>query len=368
MKESKHTHYTGIVQIIILFSLLSSCINKGSKNNNPVKLPETSNVKPVEVDRDTVMQLRYTSMVRAIFEDSKGNFWFGSEEGVCRYDGKFFTYFTEKDGLSNNQIRTIQEDTHGNIWFGTGNGISSYNGKEFIIHSDKNLENSVNPQENKWKKTLGDVWVSNGEDRTGGIYRFNGQNLSYLTFPVLDSNHDSFSITGPVTGISQSKGNKVWISSYGGVLGYDGKSFIFINERSFDYHVRSIFEDSKGNLWIGNNGIGVLYYDGTKTINFTEKMGLNDKNGQTGGTISPKGTLNHVFSIGEDRNGNIWFGDRDSGAWSYNGKSLTNYTTENGLTSMFVRAIYTDKNGDLWLGMDNGAVCKFNGKSFDRIH
>lgn len=366
MKKPKIIHYIGIVQGIILILLFSSCGNQDAKHKNPVKLSDTSSIKPVEKKIDTSTQLRYTSMIRAIFEDSKGDFWFGSEEGVCRYNGKYFTYFTTKDGLSDNQIRTIQEDVHGNIWFGTGNGISSYDGKEFSIHNSANLAMVVDVSENKWQKAPGDVWVGNG-DRTSGIYRFNGQNLSYVTFPILDNDHESFSITGQVTGISQSS-NKVWIASYGGVIGFDGKSFIFINERDINYHVRSIFEDSKGNLWIGNNGIGVLYYDGTKTINFTEKMGLSDKNGQTGSTISPKGTLNHVFSIGEDANGNIWFGDRDAGAWSYNGTSLTNYTTENGLTSMFVRAIYTDKKGDLWLGMNDGSVCKFNGRSFDRVY
>ncbi len=52
--------------------------------------------------------------VRSILEDSKGNYWFGSShEGVCRFDGESFTYFTVEDGLSNNQIRTIQEDQNG---------------------------------------------------------------------------------------------------------------------------------------------------------------------------------------------------------------------------------------------------------------
>ncbi|MBY0457599.1 MAG: hypothetical protein K2V38_09700, partial [Gemmataceae bacterium] len=47
--------------------------------------------------------------VRSILEDSKGNFWFGSwKEGVCRFDGESFTYFTMEDGLSDNQIRSIR--------------------------------------------------------------------------------------------------------------------------------------------------------------------------------------------------------------------------------------------------------------------
>jgi ligand-binding sensor domain-containing protein len=49
-------------------------------------------------------------VIRAIFQDSKGKYWFGSsQEGVAMFDGTSFTYFTSKDGLSSNQIHSIQE-------------------------------------------------------------------------------------------------------------------------------------------------------------------------------------------------------------------------------------------------------------------
>ena len=74
--------------------------------------------------------------VRSILEDSKGNYWFGSDhEGVCRFDGESLTYFTEEDGLSNNQVRTILEDRKGVIWFETGRGISSYDGERISAHT-----------------------------------------------------------------------------------------------------------------------------------------------------------------------------------------------------------------------------------------
>ena len=77
-------------------------------------------------------------------------------------------------------------------------------------------------------------------------------------------------------------------------------------------------------------------------------------------------SLHRVFSIGEDRAGNIWFGTVEQGAWRYDGESLRNFTEEDGLTSKGVMAIYKDRRGDLWLGGDG--VFKFNGESFDRIH
>jgi len=126
-------------------------------------------------------------------------------------------------------------------------------------------------------------------------------------------------------------------------------------------------EDSKGNIWIGNNGIGVLLYDGDTIINFSEQQGLISENSERrGGYRSPPGSLEHVFAIGEDRDGNIWFGDRDTGAWKYNGNSLRNYTAEDGLTTPHIWQFYNTKKGDLWLAMGNGSVLMFNGKSFER--
>ena len=75
----------------------------------------------------------------------------------------------------------------------------------------------------------------------------------------------------------------VWFGTYGAVIGYEGASLptgqarftiidnksLGLNEETGYLHVRSIYEDSKGDLWIGNNGIGVLRYDGDTTINFS---------------------------------------------------------------------------------------------------
>lgn len=78
--------------------------------------------------------LKFTSGIRAIFQDSKGNYWFGSlHEGVAVYDGKSFTYFDRNDGLSDNQIHSIQEDAEGIIWFDTQEGVSSYDGTK-VVH------------------------------------------------------------------------------------------------------------------------------------------------------------------------------------------------------------------------------------------
>jgi ligand-binding sensor domain-containing protein len=83
----------------------------------------------------------------SIIQDKKGNIWFGteaadplereSEGGVWRYDGKTFSNFSKKDGLSHNGAWSLLEDKSGNIWVGTRNtGLYRFDGKNFTNLSE----------------------------------------------------------------------------------------------------------------------------------------------------------------------------------------------------------------------------------------
>jgi len=325
-------------------------------------------------------RLRFET-VRSILEDSRGNFWFGSwNEGVCRFDGKDLTYFTAEDGLSDNQIRSIHEDRSGVLWFEGGSGLSGFDGERILTPFNRNYASK-----NDWQLGAGDLWFKEDGgigatelEAQPGAYRYDGQIFTYLTYPVPDERAPVSAYA--TTCIARGKGGRLWFATYSAVFGYDGESFTVIDDESLGLdestgrlHVRCVFEDSRGRLWIGNNGIGVLLREGQATTHFTQEHGLG-KLGAHGGRTTPQPgdvtdgspTLHRVFSIGEDRAGNIWFGTVEHGAWRYDGKSLRNYTAADGLTSKDVLAIYTDRRGDLWLA-GNG-VFRFNGTSFDRIH
>jgi ligand-binding sensor domain-containing protein len=110
-----------LIYLILILTLNFSCIEKKSTEKviNQPELVATSKT-------DT---LKFTSGIRAIFQDSKGNYWFGSlQEGVAVYNGKSFNYFTINEGLTDNQIHSIQEDKDGVIWFTTQMGACSYDG------------------------------------------------------------------------------------------------------------------------------------------------------------------------------------------------------------------------------------------------
>jgi ligand-binding sensor domain-containing protein len=370
VKETKRTHANWTV--LLASVLLGSCSSQGSSDGDESQVPAYRALETSVGAGDANLQIRYSTGITSIFEDSKGRFWFGSQkEGVSLYDGSEFIYYTVSDGLSDNQVRTIQEDQAGVMWFGTGNGITSFDGDEFEIHTGRQPVSPAITSSSTWHKEAGDLWFpGDGGMRKGldgqGVYRYDGRSLSYLAFPLphgVDEENPYL-----VTGIVKRRDGTVWFGTYPGVFGYDGQSFTVLNDETVGiasgserFHVRSIFEDSRGNLWIGNNGLGVLLYDGHSVSNFTEQHGLSIRE------KGPSGSLGRIFSIAEDADGNIWFGTRDNGAWRFDGKSLTNFTIEDGLTSHMVSTIYRDKRGALWFGMGDGSVLRFNGESFDRI-
>jgi len=126
-----------LILVLFLIGFGNSCRDQKSSE-------QTSGTSSFENKKDPVF-LRYTSGIRSILEDSKGNIWFGShQEGVCLFNGKKMTYYDMENGLINNQIRSIYEDKNGHIWFECGQGISRYDGQKMMPFSEKNYQSKVN--------------------------------------------------------------------------------------------------------------------------------------------------------------------------------------------------------------------------------
>jgi ligand-binding sensor domain-containing protein len=365
MKVKSDRPYIFILCCTFLIVATISFSNQSQSNKGNQKVQTQNNIQPIESRIDTI-RLKYTTAVRSILEDSKGNIWFGSyNEGVCLLHNGELQYFTTENGLSDNQVRSIYEDGNGIIWFEGGRGLSTYDGQKITIYKERNYDSTK-----QWKLNDSDLWFKG--DETGGynklegnpgVYQYDGKKLSYRSLPVKtklgQENHYSIS-----TNFVRSKNGAVWFGTYGALIGYNGSDFKIINDASLGFndetghlHIRSIMEDSKGNLWIGNNGIGVLKYDGEKVINFTEQQKLKKEN-------TKGNSLERVFSIGEDASGNIWFGTVESGVWRYDGNSVKNFTQEYGLGNQFIWTIYKSKLGELWFG--GAGVYRFNGNSFER--
>ncbi|MES2864798.1 MAG: two-component regulator propeller domain-containing protein [Bacteroidota bacterium] len=314
----------------------------------------------------------FDNNIRSIFQDSKGNYWFGTNAaGVYRYDGKILTQYTYKDGLSDNQIQSIQEDELGNIWFGTGVfGVSKFDGNTFTTFISNESSQVSNSIDIKSKTEPNNLWFYAG----GGAFFYNNSKLNYLPIGITESdikisqnspkNLSRFSV---YTILKDTKGNLWFGTQAEGVCCYDGKSFTWFTEKGLaGPAVLCLFEDKKGNIWMGNNGAGLFCYDGKKLINFTEEKKLSNDEFRISGESKP-GTLARIYSINEDNNGTLWIGTVDTGVWTFDGKNIMNYTTKDGLSSNAVNTIYKDKFGEIWFGTDENGICKFNGKTFTKF-
>jgi ligand-binding sensor domain-containing protein len=336
--------------------------------------PSNKNTESILSKIDSI-KLNYKTGVRSILEDSKGNVWFGSySEGVCLLQNGKLQYFSSQNGLSDNQVRNIYEDKNGTIWFECGIGLSIYDGEKMAVHGERKYDSTK-----KLKLSDHDLWFkSDGSmgskkfEKKSGVYQYDGKDFYYHTFTVKDKSGHEIPWSKS-TDFVRSKNGAIWFGAYSELIGYDGKKLITYNNESVglngtteNLHIRSLMEDSKGNLWIGNNcgggrsGIGVIKFDGKNFIPFTKQHQLRkeDTNGNS---------LDKVFSMCEDSFGNIWFGTNESGVWRYDGHTLKNYIQENGLDSGIIWVIYKSKSGELWFGGGPNGVYRFTGKSFKRI-
>jgi len=310
------------------------------------------------------------SNIRCLLEDKSGNIWFGTQGGgVTKYDGKSFTHFTEKEGLSNNVVVSILEDKSGNFWFGTfGGGVSKYDGKSFTNFTEKEgLSNKT-----VWsilEDKFGNIWFgTQGE----GVYKYDGNSFTHFTKVEGLSGND-------VRSILEDKFGNIWFGTYGGGASkYDGISFTHFTEKEGlgNNVVFSILEDKLGNLWFGSYGGGVSKYDGNRVeaIERGEKIPLRDLQGlkKINGKLvksfthftEKEGLINNtVWSILEDKSGNIWL-CTDGGVSKYNGKSFTHFTEKEGLSNNTVWSTLEDKSGNIWFGTQGGGVSKYDGNSF----
>jgi ligand-binding sensor domain-containing protein len=114
-----------LIYLILILALNFSCVENKSTKNEVSKSELASNSKA-----DT---LKFTSGISDIFQDSKGNIWFGDRDaGVWKYDGETMKNYTKKDGLTNDFALSIYEDNNGKLWFGMADGnVYQFNGNTF---------------------------------------------------------------------------------------------------------------------------------------------------------------------------------------------------------------------------------------------
>jgi len=308
--------------------------------------------------------------VRAIAQDREGVLWFGTGNGLSRFDGTTWTTFTTQNGLAYNSIRPLILDREGVLWIGTMRGLNRYDGQSWftITRRDGLASDDVTAILQAQDGTL---WVGT----LGGVSHFDG--INWNTFTQQDGLPGN-----DVSAILQDQEGRMWIgtgiralydgvsSPSGGVSCYDGQTWTTYTQQDGlpGRWISKITQDKDGVLWVEDYEGGVSRYDGKNwtTVPVSEVSTLIDViryDGQRWATHTQQDNLvsNEMLTVFEDREGILWFGK--DGVNKLDATSWTIYTQQNGLARNGVNVIFQDKKGVLWVGMGDKLNC-FNGKTW----
>jgi ligand-binding sensor domain-containing protein len=272
-----------------------------------------------------------SAVVRTVFQDSKGHFWFGTQNGLCRYDKTGLVYFVLK--ASNGQTVTVHviiEDKIGNIWIGYDSGIAKFDGNYFTMYYEKDTRNIGG----LWSMTMdkkGMLWIGT----TRGVYTFDSEKFSPFEIPEGKKNPDfGVSTSKMIHSIIEDSKGKMWFATNGGVYIYDGNTLKNISEKEGlkTNFVGQIIESKDGSFYISTSK-GLFKYDGNTVINITEKL-LNPNEG--------------VRCILEDKNGTLWFTTNKRDIYTYKNKVFTKIESIVDEFNLFPFTIYQDNQDRLW--------------------
>lgn len=345
---------------LLLFFLilqLSSCIGQSKEKNANDSIEKVSNNESLIVNKSTTFPQIHTNLngmvrefVRTMYQDTKGNYWFGTNgDGIIRYDGKTLETMTIEGINQGMRVMEIVEDKAENIWFGTSEGLIKYDGEKFKIFS-KN-EGLPGYDSEIWGLTIdksGLIWVGS----IGGVSHFDGE--KFIPFLLPDTkveNRQRMLSDKLVFKILEDKSGNIWLVTDGnGIFKYNKGEFTHFTDINglTDNNTNGILEDKKGNIWISTFYGGVSKFDGKSFTNYT-KDGIIE--GEETGCFY------------EDSQGNIWFTAEGYGVYQYDGNKFTQFTTVDGLTSNVTLSILEDNKRQLWFGSWQG-LCIFDGEKF----
>ena len=317
--------------------------------------------------------------VTSILQDSRGFIWFGTRDGLNRYDGYEFKVFRhnskQPDSISDNFIWSLFEDSSGVLWVGTGTGgLNRYNPlSESFSHfrHQPNVANSLSHNGIRaiFEDSRGTLWVGTN---AGGLNRFdhNNQTFTHLRHQPNDPHslsHDNvYSITEDNLGI-------LWVGTENGLNRYNKTQQTFAR---FQHHqeiknslsnnrVRSVYQDSKGTLWVATDGGGLNQYNPT-TQSF--------KHFKHDATNPQSISSDHVIDITQDSDGKLWLATWGGGISQYDINSNRfvhlrhNNANPNSISSDLIYSLFKDNKGLLWIGSSGGGVSLHNPQTTEFQH
>jgi ligand-binding sensor domain-containing protein/signal transduction histidine kinase/DNA-binding response OmpR family regulator len=291
--------------------------------------------------------------VNCIFQDKRGFMWFGTKDGLCRYDGNGFRIFRanskDKNSIGSNVIQSIIEDEDENIWVGTDRGVYIYHpeNENFSRFDLKTTEG----------KSIQAIVNDIKQDKSGNLwFAVSGQGIfSYKPHQKKLFLYESDLIIAH--NISIDRDDNVWIGSGQGLYWYNRKNNQVekadisgdseIEQDDIYYILQDIYNDVL--LGTANNGI--------------KKMNIVDKQIQSFFPGNEHPSL-FIRSIMQRSNDEVWFGT-ESGIYIYNKQRNRvvnlkhDYTDSYSISDNAIYSLYEDREGGVWIGTYFGGVNYF---------
>ena len=361
-------------------------------------------------------------VVQGIAQDKQGFMWFGTKDGLNRFDGYSFLVFRHdpqnQNSLSDNEIRHLIVDKTGIIWIGTLlGGLNSYDPVTATFtryfHDPNNSASIIdNHVEHILEDSSGNIWVGTAK---GGAHRYDSTTDSFIRYGEKNKTIKGLPESTIISMAEDNFGN-IWIGTdapYPGLHRLNPKTGDFVHHYhnpedpkslSKAVNVRLIFNDSRGRLWIGTHFGGLDQYDRAANsfkhithypnkvvssavedryghIWFTSNNGLvkYDRNQDSFEVFSHDKTDprsisgNTTIRLFQDSSGLIWVGTfgRGVNVFSPGPSKFAQLDKDESIVNHYgdsnIRGIHVESNGLVWLGGWNGSLTRLNSSSGETI-
>ncbi len=306
--------------------------------------------------------------VLTVLRDKHGFMWFGTEEGLNRFDGGHFKIYRfdakNKNGLAGDIINVLFEDKAGNLWVGTGNGLSLYDEAHDRFINFYSTPNDPNTLSNNAVTAIcegdgGKLWIGT----YWNLNLFDPKTHKNVRYEANKQKPGSLSST-TVNSILVDSRRRVWVGTDNGLDLLDIRTGTFTVYRHADNdpgsingnNISGLANDGKGNIWVGTQGNGL---DRFITPTGTFEHHVNDP--KSAASLSH----NTVVSLSPAPNDGLWVGTQ-FGLDYYNDQTKTfttfiNMPNDNTTLSVgSVRGMLLDKLGTLWVSTYSGGINKYD--------